>query len=157
MIELILARHAKSDWRTAGRDDHDRPLNARGERDAPAMGRRLAEAGTSPGIILSSTATRARRTAEAYSAALGVPIALDDRLYLAPADTLWATAAGSGAESVMLVAHDPGLSDLAARLSDGGISHMPTCAVARFAWQFDSWREAAAQAPLAWSFASPGS
>ncbi|MBN9170688.1 MAG: histidine phosphatase family protein [Microbacterium sp.] len=59
MIRLALVRHAKSDWSDDGIADHDRPLNARGERDAPAMARRLAVTGFAPDVIVSSTATRA--------------------------------------------------------------------------------------------------
>ena len=56
MIQLILARHAKSDWADEGLDDHDRPLNDRGRRDAPAMGRTLLRGGVRPTVLLSSLA-----------------------------------------------------------------------------------------------------
>lgn len=142
MIELILVRHAKSDWDDPDLPDHDRPLNARGKRDAPAMADRLAEAGSTVQRIISSTALRARTTAAEFGAALGVEVELDAELYLADAETLLAKAAAANADSVMVVAHDPGISDLAARLSSGGIEHMPTCAVARFAWDGGSGKEA---------------
>src|SRR5690606_37247154 len=121
-----------------------RPLNARGEHDAPAMAARLAEAGGGPGRILSSTAVRARTTAAAFGAALGAEVELIDELYASSARTLWDTAAGAGASAVLLVAHNPGLTTLAEALSDGGIGHMPTCAVARFSWDTDDWDVAAA-------------
>ncbi len=60
MIRLALVRHAKSDWGSPALDDHDRPLNRRGLRDAPAMAARLADSGFVPEVILSSTALRAR-------------------------------------------------------------------------------------------------
>ena len=66
MRELILARHAKSDWGDARLADHDRPLNARGLRDAPRMARHLAADGVTVERILASTALRARSTAEVY-------------------------------------------------------------------------------------------
>lgn len=142
MISLTLLRHAKSDWGDASLADHDRPLNARGRRDAPAMAEHLAGLGDTPQRILSSTALRARTTAESFGLTLGVRVELDPELYLASAATLWAKAAAQGATSVMLVAHDPGLSDLASRLSAGDIEHMPTCAIARFTWELSSWPEA---------------
>lgn len=60
---IVIARHAKSDWST-GLPDHDRPLNARGKEDAPRMAKALEEVGFKPDIFLSSTALRARTTAE---------------------------------------------------------------------------------------------
>ena len=90
MIRLALVRHAKSDWGDPRLDDHDRPLNDRGLRDAPRMARRLAETGFRPDVILSSTALRARTTAEAFGAELGVAVSLDPELYGAPARTLLA-------------------------------------------------------------------
>jgi phosphohistidine phosphatase len=139
MIRLALVRHAKSDWGDPSLDDHDRPLNDRGMRDAPRMARRLAETGLRPDVILSSTALRARTTAEAFAAELRIAVSLEPELYGAPAGSLLAVAAATGAASVMVVAHDPGMSVLAGRLSDGRIEHMPTCAVATFAWDEDDW------------------
>lgn len=155
MIELILVRHAKSDWGDPGLADHDRPLNDRGRRDAPMMARRLTEAGAEVERLLSSTALRARTTAEVFGAELGIDPELDRGLYLASADTLLAKAAGSGSRAVMVVAHDPGMSDLARRLSDGGIEHMPTCAVARFTWDTDSWEDAEKRPVDSWTLDTP--
>ncbi|MBL3687621.1 phosphohistidine phosphatase [Leucobacter zeae] len=160
MIELILARHAKSDWGHPGLADHDRPLDARGQRDAPAMADRLARSGavveqSSIEQILSSTAVRARTTAAHFGEALSVGIELDPSLYLASGDALLERAAATGLDSVLVVAHDPGLSELAFRLSRGGIMRMPTCAVARFSWDEDDWSAAGARSADRWSFDSP--
>jgi phosphohistidine phosphatase len=67
---IVIARHAKSDWST-GLPDHDRPLNARGKEDAPRMARALEDIGFKPDIFLSSTALRARSTAEIVARHLG--------------------------------------------------------------------------------------
>lgn len=155
MIELALVRHAKSDWGQPGLADHDRPLNERGQRDAPVMAERVAATGFRPARILSSTALRARTTAAAFGAALGVEVELDEALYGAPAGVLLARATASGATSVMVVAHNPGMSDLAASLSGGGIAHMPTCAVARFTWDAEDWDVAASLAPDSWELMTP--
>jgi len=155
MIELVLTRHAKSDWGDPTLADHDRPLNARGRRDAPLMAQRLAEAGVVPQRIISSTAVRARTTAEEFGAALGVEAELDGDLYLASASGLLAAAVDSGSTSVMLFAHNPGITDLAFRLSNGGITHMPTCAVARFVWDLVSWAEAADVPADSWTLDTP--
>ena len=85
----------------------------------------------------------------------GVAVALDRALYGAAASTLLDAAAASGAAEVLVVAHDPGMSVLAARLSGDGIGHMPTCAVALFAWDTDDWDVAGAVDPASWTFDSP--
>lgn len=159
MIELVLVRHAKSDWDDPRLRDHDRPLNARGKRDAPVMAKRfaqgrLADAAEAP-RILSSTAVRARATAAEFAAALGVEVELDENLYVAPTRTLLAAAAASGASSVIVVAHNPGISTLAEALSDGGISYMPTCAVAGFVWHQDDWEVATSVLPESWRLMTP--
>ena len=155
MIRLALVRHAKSDWGDPALDDHERPLNDRGMRDAPRMARQLAESGFRPDVILSSTAVRARTTAEAFGAEFAVGVSLDPELYGAPASVLLASAAATGAGSVMVVAHDPGISVLAAHLSDDAIAHLPTCAVAVFTWHADDWSVAIALDPDDWTFDTP--
>lgn len=155
-LTLVLVRHAKSDWGDPFLDDHERPLNDRGIRDAPVMARRLAATGFRPGAILASTAVRARTTAEAFAAELGVAVSLDPDLYGAPASTLLRTAAASRASAVVVVAHDPGMTVLAQRLSGGRIGHMPTCAVATFTWHEDDWEVATAIDPDTWDFDAPG-
>jgi phosphohistidine phosphatase len=86
---------------------------------------------------------------------LGVPVELQEDLYGAPGSVLLRAAAERGVDSVIVVAHDPGLSMLAGALSDGGIGHMPTCAVAIFTWDDDDWEVATAVAPQSWSLDTP--
>lgn len=155
MITLVLVRHAKSDWGDPCLADHDRPLNRRGTRDAPRMAEQLARTGFQPDLILASTAVRARMTADALSAALDTDVTFVPELYGASANTLRSQATDSRAQSVILVAHDPGMSDLAEELSDGGITHMPTCAVATFRWEADDWDVASTTDPDSWSLDTP--
>ncbi|KXC06248.1 SixA phosphatase family protein [Microbacterium hominis] len=155
MTTLVLVRHAKSDWGDPGLDDHDRPLNARGLRDAPALAARLAGTGIRLEAVLSSTALRARTTASFFAEAFGLDAELDGDLYGAAAARLLRAAADRGVPAVMVVAHDPGMTALAERLSGGGIGHMPTCAVATFVWATDDWDVATATDPEQWSFDRP--
>ena len=155
MTRLVLVRHAKSDWGDPGIDDHDRPLNARGMKDAPVMARRLAALGFRAEAILSSTALRAVTTADYFSGALDVPVEQQKRLYGAPAKTLLRAAAERDARSVVVVAHHPGIAVLASELSGGAIGHMPTCAVALFEWEADSWDVATAVDPDRWELQTP--
>lgn len=155
LITLVLMRHAKSDWSHRNLPDHDRPLNGRGQRDAPRMAERLAGTGFHPDVILSSTAVRARTTAGALSTALDVPVTPVPALYGASANTLLTHAVESRAHSVVIVAHDPGMTDLAGELSRGGIDHMPTAAVATFTWKTDDWDVASNSEPATWNLDTP--
>ena len=107
-------------------------------------------------MLLSSTALRARTTAAFFGAALSLEPEFDPDLYGAPASRLLAAAAERGVDAVMVVAHDPGMTVLAERLSSGAIGHMPTCAVATFRWESSDWDVATAVDPDAWSFDAPG-
>ncbi|MGN8025356.1 SixA phosphatase family protein [Microbacterium sp. 22242] len=139
---LLLARHAKSDWDVADLRDHDRPLNARGRRDAPVMARRLRDEGVGLQRIVSSTATRAHATADAYAAAFGLPVLEDPALYAASAGTVLAIAAGlpDEVEVAMLVGHNPGMADAVAELT-GSFVEFPTCAVAECEVDVNAWGE----------------
>lgn len=150
MKTLLVLRHAKSSWDDAGLKDHDRPLSPRGARDAPRMGRLLAERELVPDRILSSTAVRAVSTAELVAAACGTspPIETLDSLYLAaPGDYLDAVRASAGdAERLMVVGHNPGLTTLVTVLT-GACERMPTAALARIEFDVDRWTEVADGAP----------
>lgn len=146
MIQLVLARHAKSDWADEGLDDHDRPLNARGRRDAPAMARTVLRAGVRPEVVLASTARRARETAEAFARAFDADVTEQPELYLAEPATLLAAARAAGVDEVMVVAHDPGMSALVSRLADRD-ERMVTCAVAVFTWNDGTWDDVDAVPP----------
>jgi phosphohistidine phosphatase len=145
MKTLFLVRHAKSSWDDPSLVDEDRPLNARGERDAPKMGKRLAKRDVQLDLILSSPANRAITTAQALADKLDYKlrnIVVDDRLYPGDMNVLLESVhnLGDKLNCVMFVGHDPALSKLAHRLSSD-IMHMPTCAVAQFTFQAKSWRD----------------
>ena len=136
MPTLHLLRHAKSD-RSAPVADHERPLNARGRRAAPRIGRLLADTG-GPDVVLTSSAVRARDTAELVAEMLSdtVTVRSEPALYLADDETLRArlTALDPAVDAALLVAHNPGIGDLAVRLADPAdrrrITSFPTAALA---------------------------
>src|ERR1044072_742474 len=68
---LVMVRHAKSSWANPLQSDFERPLNDRGEHDAPMMGERLKKLGVVPDLIISSMAKRAKQTAKKVAAAVG--------------------------------------------------------------------------------------
>ncbi|MDH3266097.1 MAG: histidine phosphatase family protein, partial [Gammaproteobacteria bacterium] len=91
MKTLTIVRHAKSSWQDRGLSDRERPLNKRGKRDAPMMGKRLVAAGVRPSLIISSPAVRAWSTAKVFAKELNYPIEFlqrEEGLYLASLDNL---------------------------------------------------------------------
>ena len=150
MKRLLLCRHAKSSWAEGGQQDHERPLSARGERDAPRIGKRLHRHGTSPNSLVSSPAVRARRTAELLADALRYPrsqIRLEPTLYLANPAALTAVVAGENddADCLLVVAHNPGLTDLVNHLlPDFALDNLPTCGVVAIDFDARHWAEMAA-------------
>lgn len=122
---LLLLRHAKSAWSDPRLDDHDRPLNRRGERAAKAMADHFARLGLRPDLILCSTALRTRQTLAPIVAALAAPappINLSKDLYLASEDVLLAQlqAVGDDAATVLLIGHNDGIWHFATALAGDG-------------------------------------
>ena len=116
---LLLMRHAEADW---GLDDFNRPLTQRGSQQAQQAGNWLAEQGLLPEMIISSAALRTRQTTVWLSHSLGekAPTAsLDERLYNAPASSLLSALnrVPAGVQSLLLIAHLPGIQDLALQLA----------------------------------------
>jgi phosphohistidine phosphatase len=119
---LVIMRHAKSDWASGALTDFDRPLNRRGERDAPRMARWLRANRFIPQQILSSPAVRARETTKSVIKELAVDESMvrwDRRIYEADLDDLLAVLADheAGPPVQMLVGHNPGLEQLAGYLA----------------------------------------
>jgi phosphohistidine phosphatase len=150
--ELFLVRHAKSSWDEPTISDHDRPLNERGFRNAPDMGRRLCDRGVSPDALMSSTALRARTTAEIMADLMNFPkdqIVCDRALYHASATELQEYIGGldNSHFSVMLFGHNPGMTSLVSHLFGLPIDNLPTCGVVYLKFSAESWAEASRSMP----------
>lgn len=147
MKTLVLFRHAKSSWDDECLDDHDRPLAPRGHRDAPRMGKRLARRGLVPDLLLTSTALRARETANHLAAALGLAgsrIRVERRIYLAGPDELLKVIAAldDSLGNVLLVGHNPGLTDLVNRLLPSlELDNLPTAGVVAIECDIVRWKD----------------
>ncbi|MGW3678793.1 SixA phosphatase family protein [Streptomyces prasinus] len=151
---LVVLRHAKSAW-PEDVPDRDRPLAARGERDAPAAGRAIAGTVGPPDLVLCSTAVRARRTWELAAAEWDTPppVRYDSRLYAAGVPALLAVVREAPADvgTLLLVGHNPGLADLVLALADDGAddtldrvrAKFPTSAVAVLSWRGAAWPDLA--------------
>ena len=145
---LYLLRHAKSSWDDPKLDDHSRPLNERGKRDAPRMGRRLRQHSHLPDRIVSSSAVRAYTTARVIARELRYTVSAivkSDELYLAEPATLLACshATADTLGSLMLVGHNPGLTDFANTLCEVRIDNLPTCGVYCVEFPVERWRDVA--------------
>ena len=144
MKTLLILRHAKSSWRELGLSDHDRPLNKRGKRDAPRIGSLLSREDLLPDLIISSTAVRARKTAQLVMEASGYDgeLRLEGDLYAAEpqayVDILQALPDEIG--RVMVVGHNPGLEELLEQLTRDAES-LPTAALAQVSLNLEAWQD----------------
>ena len=144
MKTLTLVRHAKSSWHDTALSDRERPLNKRGLRDAPIMGRRAVEASIRPSLIIASPAVRAWTTAKIFATELGYPVEFlqrEDKIYLASLDSLLEVVASQdpGFNNLMLFGHNPGLTDFANYLSPGLTNNLPTAGVVSVQIDRDDW------------------
>jgi len=142
MKTLLLMRHAKSSWKQLGVDDHDRPLNKRGKRDAPRVGQLLRDSDLVPDLIVSSTALRAEQTAGRVAESCGyqAEICLERDLYHAGKKN-WLDVVGrlpDLAERVLIVSHNPGIEIFVELLTDHDVT-MSTAALAHVQLPIDNW------------------
>ncbi|NPV56273.1 MAG: histidine phosphatase family protein [Anaerolineae bacterium] len=144
MKNLLVMRHAKSSWKDNKLADKDRPLNKRGKKDAPMMGKHIRARELLPQLILCSSAERARATAKAVvdkSEYTGEVRYLDD-LYLAELDCILEVLHDlpEDLDRVMVIGHNPGLESLVQILSHQ-VDSLPTAAIAYLAIPIDSWKD----------------
>jgi phosphohistidine phosphatase len=154
MKTLLLLRHAKSSWDQPSLRDFDRPLAARGKRDAPRIGKALRERGPHPELIISSPSARTRATIKAIvaSARFEAEIQFEESVYGASSAELLKLARRLPKEKAiaMIVGHNPGLEDLVARLTRRP-ERMPTAALACIEFQIDRWEAVEdGEGKLAW-------
>ena len=142
MRTLLLLRHAKSSWKHPELSDHDRPLNNRGKRDAPRMATLLAELRLRPDLIVSSTAKRARRTAEAVARRCAHEgLARLDRQAVSRRSGRHRRRRARGGRPfpcILLVGHNPGLEALIVRLT-GYVEPLPTAGLAHIDLPIRGW------------------
>lgn len=147
MKVVYLVRHAKSSWDDHSLRDFDRPLNERGKRDAPRMGKRLKEREIMPNLMLSSPAVRALTTCKEIADILGYDenrIKTDKRIYHASEEDLLhiLQELNENHKSVMLFGHNPGLTDFANQLFNERIMNIPTCGIVAGKLNLNNWKEA---------------
>jgi phosphohistidine phosphatase len=142
---LYLIRHAKSSWDNPALRDFQRPLNQRGQNDAPRMARMLAAEGVRPDLIVTSPARRALTTAQFFAAEMQVPDAdfvQNEDIYEASEQQIFriVSALPDAARVVLLFGHNPTFTDVANCFTEDYIPNVPTCGVVRIESTADSWR-----------------
>ncbi len=143
---LYLVRHAKSSWDNPNYSDLERPLNKRGKRDAPFMGKLLKKNKVRPDIIYSSTAVRALTTAEIFAGEIGFPqkyIVKDKNIYESGIRELEGIIRNTSDSNstIMLFGHNPGITSYTNHLGDKYIDNMPTCSIVGIEFDLNSWTE----------------
>lgn len=146
MKHLLICRHAKSSWKDPILADFDRPLNKRGKRDAPRMGKKLASHNIHPDLIVSSPAKRAKKTALRLAKELHYPkkqIVYRKSIYSATTDTLIDcihTFDDSFSQAIM-IGHHSGLTTLANILGNLDLDNIPTCGIVALTFKIDTWKD----------------
>jgi len=144
---LVMIRHAKSSWANPLQSDFERPLNDRGETDAPMMGERLKKLQVIPDLVIASTAKRAKQTAKKIAEVVGYDVnAIQwvDKLYHCIPSVFEEVLQdiGDDIKTVFIVAHNPGISSFVNELSPSfSIDHMPTCGIVAARMDTEHWSD----------------
>jgi len=149
MKRLLLIRHAKSSWKNADLPDAERPLNKRGQKDAPRMAKRLKEKRIFPDVILCGPAVRTKATCEVFCELLNFDLQRVQylpELYHASETTLLRVVrqvkdTADRDQVVLIFGHNPGLTDFANLLFDEEIENVPTCGVVCGEVKAATWNE----------------
>ncbi|MEX0330789.1 MAG: histidine phosphatase family protein [Puniceicoccaceae bacterium] len=146
MKKLHLIRHAKSSWNHPGLGDVERPLNERGIRACARMARPIMEAGCRFEHVFCSVATRAQLTIEGIAASLpelDINWRIDESLYTFSARDLlnWVHRLDESLDEVIMVGHNPAMTEFSNAMGNGSISNMPTCGYAQLQFPVGRWEE----------------
>jgi len=146
MKRVIIVRHAKSSWDDASIPDIERPLNKRGEHDAPVMAKRLADKKVSIDAFISSPAKRAKKTASLFAKEFGQgkdDLVLVDALYHAAPEQFYEAIekAPARAKTIAIFSHNPGITEFVNSLTETRVDDMPTCAVYAVKADIKDWTE----------------
>lgn len=145
MKQIVILRHGKAEQNTMDKDDYDRLLTRRGNKNASAMGEFILKKWGKPNLIISSSARRAHDTAILAAESLGYPqeeIITYQNLYFAPSRWIMNVISKLPEEvnSCLYVGHNPGVTDL---INDMGVKldNLPTASAACFELHIDTWTE----------------
>ena len=160
MKVVLIIRHAKSSWSDFSLPDFDRPLNDRGKKDAPEMAKRLISQNIPIDCFISSTAKRARKTAELFAKEFKTDkddILFKPELYEASASVFSEIIANapSQANTIAVFSHNPGITEFVNQLTPTRVDDMPTCAVFAVKAEITDWKEFSSAPKVFWFFDYP--
>jgi phosphohistidine phosphatase len=162
MKRVILVRHAKSSWDDASLPDFERPLNKRGEHDAPMMAKRLQDKKVNIDAFITSPAKRAKKTASLFAKEFDQhkdDLVVIDELYHAGVEDFFQAIekAPAKAKTIAIFSHNPGITDFANQLTDTRVDDMPTCAIYAVKAPIDNWADFRQASREFWFFDFPKS
>ena len=142
--KLLIIRHAKSDWDSSVLKDFDRPLNKRGEKNAPEMAERLVKKNLIPNQLVSSPALRAITTAGYFADVFNIKkseIRKEQHIYEASSKTLLQiiNQFDNQFNFIALFGHNPGLTELVINLCNADLYDIPTCGMVMIEFPFKDW------------------
>lgn len=142
---IHLIRHAKSSWDNPDLDDFSRTLNERGKKNAPFMANKLKELGCNPDYFLSSSAKRTTETSKIIATALNFnfeKIIFEKKIYESSLKQLLQilNEVPNNFNNIVLVGHNPCLTQLSNYLSDDFIDNIPTCGIVKIELEIDNWQ-----------------
>lgn len=144
MKRIILNRHAKSDWGDPSLSDYQRTLNERGFNDAPMMAKRFKERNIKVDYLYSSSAVRAKTTAEFFINELGLSndkYEFDREIYGSGASFIrnLLPKLDKNLDAVMFFGHNPDFTSLVTYYSGERIGNLPTCGIAVIKFEIEQW------------------
>lgn len=160
MKKLYLVRHAKSSWEFSELTDYERPLNKRGKKDAPLMGKVFNEIGIIPDLIVSSPAVRAFTTARTIAELINYPIEkiqTSEIIYEVGTKEFFEfiKSTNDNVNSLMVFGHNPSLTLLSNYLSDKYIDNIPTCGMTEIEFSVEQWEKIKPSSGILKSFEFP--
>src|SRR5205085_12334331 len=146
MKTLYLMRHAKSSWDMQGLTDSERTLNARRKKNARFMGKLLMEMKEIPDLIVTSTAKRAYSTVKKFARKIDYSekkILKEKKMYMADRDEFLSVIKNNGhqVKKLMLISHNPGITNFANEISGEDIENIPTAGILRLDFDIESWKD----------------
>jgi phosphohistidine phosphatase len=146
MKTIYLIRHAKSSWDHTGLRDKDRPLNERGEHDAPLMAKLLKDKGVQPDRLVSSPAKRAFATAVHFATVFHIPksdITVEGQIYEADIADIMEVVRHLAEEwkTVFIFGHNPTFTDVVNQFTERSIDNVPTCGICKIESTTTNWQQ----------------
>ena len=142
--KLIIVRHSKSSWKDLSLDDFNRPLNKRGKEDGPIISNYLSKRTNFIDLLHSSSSVRTFQTSKFFTERIKFgKVKYDDNLYHSSSESILNLIKNYSNEysSVMLIAHNPGLTHLINQITNISLDNLPTTGLAEIHFSCNKWNE----------------